>query len=50
MYINGDKNTVANALSRLPDSVDSQPLPIIASAVFAIELDPKIITRIKKGY
>jgi hypothetical protein len=49
-YINSHKNTVADALSRLLDSVDQEDPVIVASAIFSIQSDPKIITRIKSGY
>lgn len=49
-YIHGERNTVADALSRLPDSINEQPLCIIAASVFTIESDPRLITRIKNGY
>jgi len=49
-YINGDKNTIADALSRLPDSVDREPTVVVASAVFSIQSNLKLITWIKNGY
>lgn len=49
-YINGDWNTVADVLSRLPDSVDTTTPPLIISAIFLIQSDPKLITQIKNGY
>lgn len=49
-YINGKQNTVANALSRLPDSVNNHSLLIVALAVFTIQSHPKLITRIKNRY
>ena len=49
-YINRDRNTVADALSRLSDSMDNNTPVIMAAAMFSIQSDPKIITRIKNGY
>lgn len=49
-YIHGERNTVADALSRLPDSINEQPLCIIAASMFTIESDPRLITQIKNGY
>jgi hypothetical protein len=48
-YINGEKNTVADALSRLPDSVEETAPAVVACAVFTIQSDPKLITRIKRA-
>ena len=47
-YINGDDNCVADALSRLPDSVDENPSVI--SSIFEIRTDPSLIQDIKEGY
>lgn len=49
-YINGDRNTVADALSRLLDTVEAQPGVVDVASVFSIESDPKLIRRMKKGY
>jgi hypothetical protein len=49
-YINGEKNTVADALSRLPDSMDEKEPTFVTASVFEIRSDPKLIVRIKKGY
>jgi hypothetical protein len=48
-YINGERNTVANALSRLPDSTDEQTVMSMAS-IFTIDSDPKVVRWIKRGY
>jgi hypothetical protein len=47
-YINGDDNCVADALSRLPDTVDAQPN--IVASVFEICSDPSFMQDIKDGY
>lgn len=46
-YIKGEDNSVADALSRLPDPI-SLATPI--NAVFDIESNPKLFGRIRKGY
>jgi hypothetical protein len=48
-YINGERNTVADTLSQLPDSTDNQP-PFPIASIFTIESDLKVIRHIKKGY
>jgi hypothetical protein len=49
IYIPGESNTVADALSRLPDSVDEiAVMPIGAS--LSIQTDPAILKSIKIGY
>lgn len=48
-YIPGEANTVANALSCLPDSVDALPLAPIA-ATLSIRSDPALLESIKVGY
>ena len=49
-YINRNRNTVVDTLLRLPDSVDNNTPVITATAVFSIQSDPKLITRIKNSY
>ena len=49
-YINGEKNTVADTLSRLPDSIDEKELQLTTAAIFEVRSDPKLIQRITKGY
>ena len=49
MYINGDRNTVADALSWLPNTSDDQP-SVSISSIFAIDSNPKLLRRIKAGY
>jgi hypothetical protein len=46
-YIKGEDNTVADALSRMP--VENKN-PVKISAIFLIENDPKLFTKIRKGY
>jgi hypothetical protein len=46
-YINGDDNCVADALSRLPDTVDQ---PNVVASVFEIRSDPSFVQDIKDGY
>ena len=48
-YIRGEDNTVADALSRLPDNIPCQGHTDI-DAVFTIENDPKLFRDIRKGY
>jgi hypothetical protein len=50
-YIKGEDNTVADALSRLPikDHEDSD-LETTSAATFSIESDPKLFTKIRRGY
>ncbi|RDB23205.1 Transposon Tf2-9 polyprotein [Hypsizygus marmoreus] len=48
-YISGDLNTVADALSRLPDSIDTPSFPVVCP-VFEIRSDPSILADIKEGY
>lgn len=46
-YIKGVDNTVAGALSRVPEeSIDDTPV----AAIFSIENGPKLFTDIQKGY
>lgn len=47
-YINGNWNTVADALSWLPNSIDEVCTTV--AAVFSISSDPKVIAWIKNGY
>ncbi|RDB22362.1 hypothetical protein Hypma_010546 [Hypsizygus marmoreus] len=49
-YIAGELNTIVDALSRLPDSVDSMNSPSLIAPVFEISSDPSIVANIKKGY
>lgn len=49
-YINSDQNMVVDALSRLPDTMDTRQEIMDMAAVFLIESDPKLIRRVKKGY
>ena len=46
-YINGDKNMVADVLSRLPESTLTCAM---VGAVFSIENDPDMLQQIKDGY
>lgn len=46
-YINGDLNTVADALSRLPNRVDDFQ---IACSTFQVKSDPQFVEDIKTGY
>lgn len=48
LYINGDNNCVADALSCLPDSIDQEPTVI--SSIFEIKSDPTMMDDIKEGY
>jgi hypothetical protein len=50
MYINGERNTVAVALSLLPDTIDNPPASLSIASIFTIESDPQLIRRVKKGY
>jgi hypothetical protein len=47
-YINGDKNTIADALSRLPE--DGKHDHDIIGTVFTIESDPDLLQQVKTGY
>ena len=47
-YINGDDNCVADALSRLPDSVDNESH--VVGGIFEIRSDPSFSKDIKEGY
>jgi hypothetical protein len=47
-YINGDDNCVADALSRLPNTVDNQPN--IIAGIFEVKSDPSFPRDIKDGY
>jgi hypothetical protein len=47
-YINGEDNCVADALSRLPDTVDKDS--IIVANVFEIRSDPSFVQDMKDGY
>ncbi|RDB23650.1 Transposon Tf2-9 polyprotein [Hypsizygus marmoreus] len=49
-YIAGELNTVADALSRLPDSAEPTPAPSTVNAVFEIRSDPSFVDDIKAGY
>ncbi|RDB15414.1 Transposon Ty3-G Gag-Pol polyprotein [Hypsizygus marmoreus] len=49
-YIAGELNTVADALSRLPDSCDPHPSSSPVTAVFEIRSDPTFVSDIKSGY
>jgi hypothetical protein len=49
IYIPGESNTVADALSRLPDSVDEIPVTPIGASL-SIQTDPAILESIKIGY
>lgn len=46
-YINGEKNTVADALPHLPDAPCA---PNVVSTIFSIESDPNLLIQIKDGY
>jgi len=49
VYIKGDDNTVADALSRLPNTVNSEsPLPV--AAMLSMETDKSLLKSIKEGY
>jgi hypothetical protein len=53
LYINGPDNTVADALSRLPDTVDEptpSTTPVVVAAVFNVLEDPLVLADIKAGY
>ena len=47
-YINGDDNCVADALSRLLNTVDN--LPNIVTGMFEVKSDPLFLCDIKDGY
>jgi RNase H-like domain found in reverse transcriptase/Reverse transcriptase (RNA-dependent DNA polymerase) len=47
-YIPGENNTVADALSRLPDSVDNVLCPVVS--MLNIETDPNLLESIIVGY
>lgn len=47
-YIDGEKNTIADALSRMPDVVEDPPSSIFS--VLEIKSDPEIVCDIKEGY
>jgi hypothetical protein len=47
-YIKGEDNTVADALSQLP--IDKAAGPLAVTATFTIENDPKLFSKIRKGY
>jgi len=49
-YINSKCNTVADALSHLPDSIDDELSILLTTSVFTIKSDLKLITHIKNGY
>lgn len=49
-YINSDHNTMADALSRLPDTIGDLPEDVDIAAVLSIESNPKLIRRVKQGY
>ena len=49
-YINGEQNTVVDALSRLPNSINTETSTIVAAAVFSIHSDLKLIMCIKNSY
>lgn len=47
---NREQNTVADALSCLPGSIDVNQYPVHITAIFTIQSNPKTVTRIKNGY
>jgi len=49
-YINSECNTVMDAFSHLPDSINDKPSILLTTSVFTIQSDLKIITHIKTGY
>lgn len=49
VYIKGDNNTVADALSRLPNTLNAKsPLPV--AAMLSVETDSSLLKSIKDGY
>jgi hypothetical protein len=48
MYILGDANCVANALSRLPNAINDVPVPL--ASMLTIETDPMLLQNIQDGY
>ena len=48
MYILGDANCVADALSRLPNAIDDVPVPL--ALMLTIETDPILLQNIWDGY
>lgn len=49
IYIKGEDNTVADALSRLPNLIDNEQLPPVA-AMLSVETDPSLLKSIINGY
>jgi RNase H-like domain found in reverse transcriptase/Integrase zinc binding domain len=49
VYIPGELNTVTDALSRLPDTVDDLAIVLVAAAL-SIQTDPILLETIKTGY
>lgn len=49
IYIRGEDNTVADALLRLPDSVDDVPISPVA-ALLTVETDNSLLKSIIAGY
>lgn len=49
IYIKGEDNTIADALSRLPDTVDDIPITPVAS-MHCVETDPLLLQSILAGY
>jgi hypothetical protein len=49
IYIKGEDNTVADAMSHLPDSVDDAP-PVPATSLLTVGSDPALLNSIMLGY
>lgn len=49
IYIKGDNNTVADALSHLPNSIDIAP-PVPTTSILSVHIDPTLLKSIVDGY
>jgi len=49
VYIKGEDNTVADTLSRLPNSVDAEETLTVAT-LFSVEADKSLLASIREGY